>query len=102
LCISDLHVFGFDDFDGKPLIFILIFDTFIDFAAISTADEIFEVEAVAPNLLFSIALVVCLCVLEIFRRLEGAIGACEMDATCRSCCLTHFSNDNFCYLNLYR
>jgi hypothetical protein len=51
--ISDIYAFNFDDFDSIPCIFVIVFDTFINLASKSTADEMFEVEAVWSYPLFA-------------------------------------------------
>jgi hypothetical protein len=78
--VGHVHISDFDYFDCIPCAFDVVANPFVNFAAISTSDEIFEVEAVASHALlsfvpscepfFSIA----------FFHVDGTICVCQMHA----------------------
>lgn len=51
--VGNIHAFKFDDFDSIPYIFVIVFDSFVNFASESAADEMFEIEAVWSYPLFA-------------------------------------------------
>lgn len=51
--VGDVHFFEFDDLDGVPLMLDVVLDALVDLAAVPAADEVIEVEAVAPDALLA-------------------------------------------------
>jgi hypothetical protein len=76
--VSDIHAFKFDDFDGIPYIFVIVFDSFVNFASESTADEMFEVEAVWSYPLFAFGFGLYFILFITLIDVDGAICTREM------------------------
>ena len=78
------HIFGLDNFDGEPGLFVVISYTFVDDTPIATAYNIFEVVAVLAYSFFYILLgrvnfILFITILEV----DGAISSCKLSVACR-------------------
>lgn len=86
--VGDVHFFEFDDLDGVPLMLEVVLDALVDLAAVPAADEVIEVEAVAPDAL--LAGVHGLYLLSIaLLHVHRAVSIHQLDLLCLDAGLRH-------------
>jgi hypothetical protein len=78
--VGHVHISDFDDFDGIPCALDVVADAFVNFAAISASDEIFEVEAVASHTFLPFVSGSDFFLSIAFFHVDGTISVCQMHA----------------------